>query len=475
LSVDEYGGRLDSLNRLSEEIESALNRRSAIYRQQMHRVTVSAESVRQALPDGATLIEYFQYSYLDPLTQLGEERYLCVVSGQDSTRIFDLGAAKQIERAIDKYRGHLLDLAYAKRAPTPVDVMDYRQLAHRLYALVVPPLASSISDTGLVLIAPDGGLNLVSFAGLIDDDGKYMIERQPLHYLSTSPDLLRLSDSSKSTSGLLALGDPDYDASAEMRVASIPDIDDPADLTRVDTTSYRATRFGCTDISAISVSALPGTGIEVRKIAETYHEQCEEDPQVLTGADASEDALRMYGSGKEIIHLATHGFFLQNKCESGLSTLLMSRAIDYAGENPMLLSGLLLAGANLHGAGAAEFGVEDGVVTAEEVSSLNLHGTHMVVLSACETGLGKVEDGEGVYGLRRAFQVAGARTVISALWPVSDVITVEIMKHLYSEAHRALPTRMRQAQLKLIEKGRSEKAADHPIFWASFIASGAWE
>jgi CHAT domain-containing protein len=129
----------------------------------------------------------------------------------------------------------------------------------------------------------------------------------------------------------------------------------------------------------------------------------------------------------------------------------------------------------VHGAGADSAGLEDGVLSAYEVSAMNLEGTDLVVLSACETGLGEVRQGEGVYGLRRAFQMAGARTVVSALWPVSDKTTADMMGQLYALTEKSLPERIREAQLAQIEKLRSEGFADHPYNWAAFIALGDWK
>jgi CHAT domain-containing protein len=113
-------------------------------------------------------------------------------------------------------------------------------------------------------------------------------------------------------------------------------------------------------------------------------------------------------------------------------------------------------------------------VLTYEVSAMDLKGTELVVLSACETGLGEVAEGEGVYGLRRAFQMAGARTVVSALWPVSDQATAEMMSSLYARDDESLPDAMRRVQLEKISELRSEGSVDHPFTWGAFIALGDW-
>ena len=121
-----------------------------------------------------------------------------------------------------------------------------------------------------------------------------------------------------------------------------------------------------------------------------------------------------------------------------------------------------------------DVGADDGVLTAYEVSAMDLKGTELVVLSACETGLGKVAEGEGVYGLRRAFQMAGARTVVSALWPVSDEATAEMMGRLYGRTDESLPDAMRRLKLGKISELRSGGGVDHPFTWGAFIAQGDW-
>ena len=136
-------------------------------------------------------------------------------------------------------------------------------------------------------------------------------------------------------------------------------------------------------------------------------------------------------------------------------------------ENPLLRSGLALSGANLH-----KSGDENGILTALQASSLNLWGTKLVTLSACDTGIGEVKDGEGVYGLRRAFFLAGTQSLVMSLWPVSDAVTREMMVDYYTGLKRGLGRgeALRQAELAMLKR----KGRQHPFYWASFIESGEW-
>ena len=190
---------------------------------------------------------------------------------------------------------------------------------------------------------------------------------------------------------------------------------------------------------------------------------------VLKGAAASEENLKRIAPLSRRIHLATHGF---------VANRLLVPSGEYAEwyslENPLLLSGLYLAGSNLVSAVTDQTQGEDGVLTALEVAGLDLRGTDLVVLSGCETGLGTIEQGEGVFGLRRAFQMAGAKTVISSLWAVPDAETVTFMKAVYSSHATTYPELMQNAALQRIREARRRGRPVDPFIWGAFVATGDW-
>lgn len=188
--------------------------------------------------------------------------------------------------------------------------------------------------------------------------------------------------------------------------------------------------------------------------------------------------------GRRVVHLATHGFFLGSSCRSALS---VDRGVglleiepagsprEEVGENPLLLSGLALAGAN-HRAAAGP-GEEDGILTALEVAALDLAGAEWAVLSACDTGLGDLAAGEGVLGLRRAFGTAGARSLIMSLWPVEDASARAWMKALCTARLRdGLSTveAVRAASLSVLNSRRVAQQSTAPLYWAGFVAAGDW-
>jgi CHAT domain-containing protein len=204
---------------------------------------------------------------------------------------------------------------------------------------------------------------------------------------------------------------------------------------------------------------------------------------VKTGSAASEEALRQ-AKRPRLLLLSTHGFFLgdarptrEDVSRRGLSlvaedrpSFVLPRVRGEAG----LRSGLALAGAN-RWQERAKRGHSDGLLTAYEVEGLDLWGTELVVLSACETGLGEVDVGEGVIGLRRAFQLAGARSVVSSLWKVPDRETEQLVTRFLTLWQQGKPKAeaLRQAQRELIAQMRKTRKDAPPLFWAAFVCHGA--
>ena len=201
------------------------------------------------------------------------------------------------------------------------------------------------------------------------------------------------------------------------------------------------------------------------------------DATILTQGQASKATLKEIAAPK-ILHIATHGFFLEDVVMNpttegrGLSIRRAPPGEPDAPpmgrvENPLLRAGLAMAGANLRNGGE-----NINVLTALEVSGLNLWGTKLVVLSACDTGVGEIKNGQGVYGLRRALVLAGSETQVMSLWSVSDTGTRDLMIAYYKalQAGQGRSEALRQVQLRML----AGKDHHHPYFWASFIQSGEW-
>jgi CHAT domain-containing protein len=211
----------------------------------------------------------------------------------------------------------------------------------------------------------------------------------------------------------------------------------------------------CPDLATLRYGPLAGSERETEEIASLWGRAA--GTLRLSGAAASESAFKRHAPSRRILHLATHAYSLPESCGQGGR------------------SGLVLAGANHH-ADPATSGGEDGILTAEEIAALDLSGVELAVLSACDTGAGQVLDGEGVVGLRRAFDLAGARTLVTSLWPVDDGAARVWMRGLYEKRLSGLSTvdSVRAASLDLLRAQRALGRTTHPYFWGSFVAAGDW-
>ena len=423
--IETHRRTLRELQDASERLEADISRRSSEFRAASQRVTLDA--VQAAIPAGAVLIEFVVYRPFDaktpnPNSAYGPPRYAAYVIRQNSTIGLDLGEAAPLDRAIDAFRAALQD-------PRRKDVAT---IARGLDRRIMQPVRAAAPDATRLLVSPDGQLALVPFEALVDERGRYLVERYSVSYLSTGRDLLRMQIARTSRSASVIVADPLFGAPASS-VYFAP---------------IAGTRYEAESIQSI----LPGV-------------------TVLTGAGATESAVKQV-HGPRILHIATHGFFLQDSDNASSSRAPAAgiRAIEARRgpiDNPLLRSGLALAGAN-----AATEVKEDGILTALEAAQLDLWGTKLVALSACDTGIGVVRNGDGVYGLRRSVFLAGAETLVMSLWPVSDAVTRELMTQYYAGLMRGLGRgeALRQVQLAML-KGKTRR---HPFYWASFIQAGEW-
>jgi len=335
-----------------------------------------------------------------------------------------LGSAAAVDTAIASWRAEV---------STPANTeQSYRLAGGGLRARVWDPVAGHLRDVAEVFIVPDGAVSTVSFASLPVAGNRYLIETSPtIHYLSTERDLI--ADTPATGHGLLAVGGPMYGPQSIRLRGSAATAGQAA---TAGGTPSRPTRSACIGTGGLTFEDLPGSRVEVQDIVRLWASRTISEPTepslVLSGAAATKAAVVRAAAGRRVVHFATHGFFLGSSCEPRPPNTrsvggLVAAAKAPSVENPLLLAGLAFAGANRETRGQRA----DGILTAEEVVGLNLQGTEWAVLSACDTGLGEIKAGEGVFGLRRAFQIAGVRTVIMSLWSVEDQATRTWMRTLY--------------------------------------------
>ena len=453
---DEYAAEVGRLESEVRRLEDQARRRSSTYAAAGQ--PIELERVQKAIPTGATLVEIVLYQPYDARkwgTQAAlapARRYAAYLLGpKGAPRWVDLGEAAASDRAAYAFLDALAD----------PDRTDVGALGRTLHDAAFQPIASALGKTDHLLMAPDGLLSLVPFGALVDRNDQHLVRRFTFTYLTSGRDLLRAgATGAASRGGPVIVADPTFgNAKAAKK---------PAATAR---TRGRRSR----DLRSRTWGRLPGTAEEADALAKLL-----DGATVLRGTKATEDALK-HLAGPRILHVATHGFFLPaeappppvaaSQFQAGPSMPLPATAalLDQAGapENPLLRSGLALAGAN-----TLSSGTEDGILTALEAAGLDLAGTRLVVLSACETGVGKVTEGDGVHGLRRALVIAGAETLVMSLWQVDDRATRELMTGYYKklEAGEGRSAALRAVQLQML---RNERTA-HPYYWASFVPTGKW-
>ncbi|HLL72693.1 MAG TPA: tetratricopeptide repeat protein, partial [Pyrinomonadaceae bacterium] len=432
-----------------ERLEAEVGARSAEFRTQARPVELSA--VRAVIPAGAALVEMVLYRPYEPKTidksRFAAPRYVAYVLTRESNGAplwVDLGEAAAIER----------DIALWRRALTNQTSRDVRERGRALDETLMRPVRKLIGAAHKnLLLSPDGALNLIPFGALVDEQNKYLLENYSITYLTSGRDLLRLQLSSESRQPPVVVANPQFSGTTAVATAGVAATPRVESLTTTMATTGEPRRSS--EMGSVNFTPLPGTKGEAAALGALLP-----GVLVLTEARASEAAIKAV-SAPSILHVATHGFFLPDqkqdeslaeKTARGLGLGNDPAAVATRGENPLLRSGLALAGANERGSAAAAASAEDGVLTAYEAAGLDLWGTRLVVLSACETGVGEVQNGDGVYGLRRALVLAGSESQVMTLWQVSDDATRDLMIEYYRrlQAGAGRGEALRQVQLAML-------------------------
>jgi len=516
---ERYRRLLDEARREREEAEQALADRSVSFREEKARAQLGFEEVAGSLPEGSALVAYALYdrhapdgrkknvalpgqeeegtsegdrSIRGPAERLPSYIGFVLRVGEGVPSVVPLGPAEEIDLLVSRWKEEAgRGWNVSGRAASDVEAA-YRSVGEALRRKIWDPFATLQVGVKEVFVVPDGALHLVSLAALPVGQDEYLVERGPrVHYLSAERDLVPSGMRELRGEGLLALGDPAFDETALFAALAPPaeEIEEGVQSKVAALFPFRGMRPACADFRSLDFAPVPATAWETREVVDLWKKQAAAWTATakvfhLSGSGASEDAFKERASGRRVLHLATHGFFLGGRCESALrSTRGISGQVSdsdrqlpvMAGENPLLLAGLALAGANHRSAAGPQ--EEDGILTAEEIASLDLSGVEWAVLSACETGVGEIKAGEGVFGLRRAFQVAGVDTLIMSLWSVEDEATREWMRNLYEARFtegRDTAVSVREASLRVLKRRREDGESTHPFYWAAFVAAGDW-
>jgi len=483
--VNQYETKVKTLSEKKEELEKELAKQIP----SLNLAKVTPSDLQNLIAPDAALIDIFQYEHFSPSKEakgglVVEQRYAAWVIRKDKPIVrVQLGSAEDINNLVFQWRSSLS----TRKSPSEGPEDPALALREKVWL----PIAKHLEGAKTVIISPDGALGTLPFTALPGEDAKkYLIEEcniAVVPFLQTLPDLLTKKESTGIAS-MLALGDVAYDVEA---------------ISPSSTSSLLAVRGE----KGAKWNRLPGTKAEILSIENSFRKYFPSGSLVeLNQNKASEQSVRESAPKSRYLHFATHGFFADESIKAMAAKQddnkrMMGEKVVVTGENPGLLSGLVLAGANLP---PKENG-DDGILTASEVAELDLTGVELAILSACETGLGKTAGGEGIFGLQRAFQLAGARTVVASSWKVPDLSTKELMVRFYGnlwEKKMGKLEALREAQLWVMKEGKAaglDRGIDDesvvvketkkeplkvvgstkgemlpPKYWAAWILSGAW-
>jgi tetratricopeptide (TPR) repeat protein len=486
--VAEFRSRLEQARAARDRAERELAEHSARLRSVEACERRGLDSLVAMLPAGCALAAYAEFNRTERRGSVltHTPSYVAFVLGHDGVpAVVSLGPARSVDSLVARWRRELRGTPWTSTGE-PAAERHYRSIAGELRRAVWDPVAIHAHGARRLFVVPDGSLALVNFSTLPEGDSGYVLEHGPcLHYLPTERDLALGLEPAHAGRGLLAMGAPAFDSSA---------IHADAGGGLLAAESFRGPHTDCVSFREIRFGALPASRGELATIAGIWRASHPETQaptsvtrspvEIRVGADASEASFRAEAPGRSVLHLATHGFFVGGECLQpevaargigGLISSPVAAAAPEPGADPLQLSGLALAGANLRGSAAPD--QDDGILTAEEIASMDLDGVQWAVLSACDTGLGDYRASEGVMGFRRAFLIAGARTTIMSLWEVRDESVARWMQTLYTgHWQRGLDTAdaVREASIAELRRLRAAGLSTHPARWGAFIAVGDW-
>jgi len=428
---------VDLLTAQVNDIEENLARRAASLSPARPAPPSTWRDVARALQAGEAAVEYVRFHFHDGRTFTSTWNYAALVLTRDGEpKLIPLGDALTAEKTV-------YDLFAAQSASTRgvgKTAAPAAPPSPDCYNVFWKPLESALTGAKRVYVAADAILNQFPIGLFADASGQLLMEKYDLRPLNSTKELLvppTPADARLDSRNAVLLGNPSFD-------------------------------LGLPAGARTSLPALPGTQDEVDLVAKTFR-SAGWQVQTLTGDAARKEAV-LRQNAPRVLHLATHGFFVST------TSLQRGNQSRQSGLDEMLQSGLFFAGANRTLTGGAPIpGQENGILTSYETAQLNLEGTELVVLSACETARGQQGDnGEGVFGLRRALEEAGARAVLMSSWSVPDRETQELMALFYqkwlagADKHEAL----RQAQLEERVAVRQRYGKDSPFYWGAFVLVG---
>jgi len=448
-----------------------LNRKGAIVSSSEKLRWVTLDEIRETITDDGVWIDITRQDFIDFKGKSNQQRlqdpqYVAwIVPKKGEISRIELGDAAEIDKLVDALRKVINGAAGVGGKLRNLGELEATEEAKKTLAAVGDriwnPIQAKLPEkTKAIHLSPDGALWLVPWNALPIEgrdgaDAKFLVQRYALTTFGSGRNFVPVKPTlPEERSASAVFSNPAFDQSkSEKRVAYTAVFREPPPPSPNALPSLRA--FDPTQSRA---APLPGTELEARAILpnmKTWLDNTNDEPVRYSGPYALESVAKQVVSPRTLV-FATHGFFTDDSRETF---------------DPLRRCGLLLAGCNDKQSIAGD---DNGVLTGVEIADLTLQGTELVVLSACETGIGRIENGNGVAGIRRAFHLAGARSVASTLWQVPDFDTAKLMGDFFAELAngKSKGEALRQAQIRRIESREKRNGAAHPFYWAGFSISG---
>ncbi len=458
--------REEVVKRLEENadiIEKELTRSSFLFKAIQSPVTdINWKRVQQSLKPGEATVEFASFRYYDVNRVTDSTYYIALVLRKDKPepQLIKLFEEKELDALLKIYKGTSAGQTQLNFLYTKMDAGG-KENDRNLYELLWKPLENKLAGVHTVYFAPAGSLFKISFAALPVSSNETLSDKYRLVQVNTTASVAAQPAVSITASDKVMLyGGVQYDVdSTGMKLSAILSSgNDVASRSLPDDLS----RDGVPEFGYLS-----GTGKEIAGISR-LGAQKKYNVSTAEGKNATEESFKALSGNNSpaVLHIATHGFFFPDPKNNKKDDRAGGSGVFRQSGNPLIRSGLALSGANNAWKGKPVKGVEDGILTAYEVSSMYLPNTKLAVLSACETGLGDIQGSEGVYGLQRAFKMAGVPNLVMSLWKVPDLETSEFMEQLYKGLFekQTIGDAFYQAQSMMKNKYRND-----PYRWAAWI------
>ncbi len=444
---------LDSINLEIQKYERVLSTASSSFAD--YREKTDWKYIRKKLKPNEALVEYVRFNYLDVSNRYKKTDsifYAAIIIRKNVNQpiLVPMFEEKELLEILDKYQKRF-----------PLKKMDKQRINKlyrntKLYKLIWSPLEKELIGIQKINYVPSGLLHRISFATLRKNKSQTLLDNyDELVLINTGRDLVvKKAKQNKKWNKIVVFGGVDYNKSCEASDENTI-VNSPKSI--IESAAVRSGNH------QDSLSFLPGTQKETESIKVLAKQKNIPAPIVWSGCKASEDKLKQVGDtapAPKILHIATHGFAYKNKTSPNVTKYTFA-------DNPLFDCGLFLAGANLSPNDSMQSDkAEDGILYAYDIANMNLVDTELVVLSSCSSGLGAIRNSEGVYGLQRAFKMAGAKNVLMSLWAVSDQHTQEFMTTFYQNLFSGLS--INKAYKKTLEQIKNTYP-DKPYIWAAFV------